>query len=168
MKSSSQDDIIIPRWLRAAQVIVGIVCILLTFIIFSSPKLGDFTLLFLIEITLIIIGLERVATGITSHGTKRLSRAINIGLGLGITNFAVLDFLTPKMTTQWLIILLGFGLLANGILRIIDVLRKSEYGRFTRLSRHDELKHKGICLFIVVVNIPEDLRITVRISDCYN
>ena len=135
MNSSSEDDIIIPRWLRAAQVIVGIVCILLTFIIFSSPKIGNFTLLFLIEITLIIIGLERVATGITSHGTKRLYRAINIGLGLGITGFAVLGFLTPKITTQWLIILLGLGLLANGILRIIDVLRKSEYGGFTRMLR---------------------------------
>lgn len=133
MEPSSEDDIIIPRWLRAAQVIVGIVCILLSTIILLSPKLGNFTLLFLIEITLIIIGLERVATGITAHSTKRLSRAINIGLGLGITGFAVLGFLTPKLTTQWLIVLLGLGLLANGVLRIIDGLRKSEYGRFTRL-----------------------------------
>ena len=135
MKSSSQDDIIIPSWLRAAQVIVGIVCVLLSTIIFLSPGLGSYTLLFLIEITLIIIGSERVASGITSRGTKRSSRAISIGLGLGIIGFAVLGFLTPKLTTQWLIILLGLGLLANGILRIIDGLRNIEYERFTRLFR---------------------------------
>lgn len=135
MKSSSQDDIIIPSWLRAAQVIVGIVCVLLSTTIFLSPGLGSYTLLFLIEITLIIIGSERVASGITSRGTKRSSRAISIGLGLGIIGFAVLGFLTPKLTTQWLIILLGLGLLANGILRIIDGLRNIEYERFTRLFR---------------------------------
>jgi Short repeat of unknown function (DUF308) len=132
---SSEDDIIIPSWLRAAQVIVGIVCILLSITIFLSSGLGSYTLLFLIEITLIIIGSERVATGITSRGTKRSSRAINIGLGLGIIGFAVLGFLTPQLTTQWLIILLGLGLLANGILRIIDGLRNIEYERFTRLFR---------------------------------
>ena len=135
MKSSSQDDIIIPSWLRAAQVIVGIVCILLSITIFLSPGLGSYTLLFLIEITLIIIGSERVASGIASRGTKRSSRAISIGLGLGMIGFAVLGFLTPKLTTQWLIVLLGLGLLANGILRIIDGLRNIEYERFTRLFR---------------------------------
>jgi uncharacterized membrane protein HdeD (DUF308 family) len=132
---SSEDDIIIPSWLRAAQVIVGLVCILLSITIFLSSGLGSYTLLFLIEITLIIIGSERVATGITLRGTKRSSRAINIGLGLGIIGFAVLGFLTPQLTTQWLIILLGLGLLANGILRIIDGLRNIEYERFTRLFR---------------------------------
>jgi uncharacterized membrane protein HdeD (DUF308 family) len=132
---SSEDDIIIPSWLRAAQVIVGIVCILLSITIFLSSGLGSYTLLFLIEITLIIIGSERVASGIASRGTKRSSRAINIGLGLGIIGFAVLGFLTPQLTTQWLIILLGLGLLANGILRIIDGLRNIEYERFTRLFR---------------------------------
>jgi uncharacterized membrane protein HdeD (DUF308 family) len=132
---SSEDDIIIPSWLRAAQVIVGLVCILLSITIFLSSGLGSYTLLFLIEITLIIIGSERVASGITSRGTKRSSRAISIGLGLGIIGFAVLGFLTPKLTTQWLIILLGLGLLANGILRIIDGLRNIEYERFTRLFR---------------------------------
>ena len=136
MESSSEDDVIsIPRWLRASQVVVGIVCIALSILIFLSRGLGSYTLLFIMEITLIIIGLERVATGITSHGTKRLSRAINIGLGLGITGFAVLGFLTPKATTQWLILLLGLGLLANGVLRIIDGLRNIEYERFTRLFR---------------------------------
>ena len=132
---SSEDDIIIPRWLRASQVVVGIVCIVISILIFLSRGLGSYTLLFIMEITLIIIGLERVATGITSHGTKRLSRAINIGLGLGITGFAILGFLTPKATTQWLILLLGLGLLANGVLRIIDGLRNIEYERFTRLFR---------------------------------
>jgi uncharacterized membrane protein HdeD (DUF308 family) len=135
LKSSSEDDIIIPRWLRAAQVIVGIVCILLSITIFLSPGLGSYTLLFLIEITLIIIGSERVASGIASRGTKKSSRAISIGFGLGIIGFAVLGFLTPKLTTQWLIVLLGLGLLANGILRIIDGLRNIEYERFTRLFR---------------------------------
>jgi uncharacterized membrane protein HdeD (DUF308 family) len=132
---SSEDDIIIPSWLRTAQVIVGIVCIVLSITIFLSSGLGSYTLLFLIEITLIIIGSERVATGITSRGTKKSSRAISIGLGLGIIGFAVLGFLTPKLTTQWLIVLLGLGLLANGILRIIDGLRNIEYERFTRLFR---------------------------------
>jgi uncharacterized membrane protein HdeD (DUF308 family) len=149
---SSEDDIIIPRWLRAAQVIVGIVCILLSITIFLSSGLGSYTLLFLIEITLIIIGSERVATGITLRGTKRSSRAINIGLGLGIIGFAVLGFLTPQLTTQWLIILLGLGLLANGILRIIDGLRNIEYERFTRLFRLGTGAVSVVISILVLVN----------------
>jgi uncharacterized membrane protein HdeD (DUF308 family) len=149
---SSEDDIIIPSWLRAAQVIVGIVCILLSITIFLSPGLGSYTLLFLIEITLIIIGSERVATGITLRGTKRSSRAINIGLGLGIIGFAVLGFLTPQLTTQWLIILLGLGLLANGILRIIDGLRNIEYERFTRLFRLGAGAVSVVISILVLVN----------------
>jgi uncharacterized membrane protein HdeD (DUF308 family) len=152
LKSSSQDDIIIPSWLRAAQVIVGIVCILLSITIFLSSGLGSYTLLFLIEITLIIIGSERVATGITLRGTKRSSRAINIGLGLGIIGFAVLGFLTPQLTTQWLIILLGLGLLANGILRIIDGLRNIEYERFTRLFRLGTGAVSVVISILVLVN----------------
>jgi uncharacterized membrane protein HdeD (DUF308 family) len=149
---SSEDDIIIPSWLRAAQVIVGIVCILLSITIFLSSGLGSYTLLFLIEITLIIIGSERVATGITLRGTKRSSRAINIGLGLGIIGFAVLGFLTPQLTTQWLIILLGLGLLANGILRIIDGLRNIEYERFTRLFRLGAGAVSVVISILVLVN----------------
>jgi uncharacterized membrane protein HdeD (DUF308 family) len=149
---SSEDDIIIPSWLRAAQVIVGIVCILLSIAIFLSSGLGSYTLLFLIEITLIIIGSERVATGITLRGTKRSSRAINIGLGLGIIGFAVLGFLTPQLTTQWLIILLGLGLLANGILRIIDGLRNIEYERFTRLFRLGAGAVSVVISILVLVN----------------
>jgi uncharacterized membrane protein HdeD (DUF308 family) len=149
---SSEDDIIIPSWLRAAQVIVGIVCILLSITIFLSSGLGSYTLLFLIEITLIIIGSERVATGITLRGTKRSSRAINIGLGLGIIGFAVLGFLTPQLTTQWLIILLGLGLLANGILRIIDGLRNIEYERFTRLFRLGTGAVSVVISILVLVN----------------
>jgi uncharacterized membrane protein HdeD (DUF308 family) len=149
---SSEDDIIIPSWLRAAQVIVGIVCILLSIAIFLSSGLGSYTLLFLIEITLIIIGSERVATGITSRGIKRSSRAINIGLGLGIIGFALLGFLTPQLTTQWLIILLGLGLLANGILRIIDGLRNIEYERFTRLFRLGAGAVSVVISILVLVN----------------
>jgi uncharacterized membrane protein HdeD (DUF308 family) len=31
-----------------------------------------------------------------------------------------LGFFTPKLTTEWLVLLLGLGLLANGVVRIVD------------------------------------------------
>jgi uncharacterized membrane protein HdeD (DUF308 family) len=40
--------------------------------------------------------------------------------------FALLGFFTPKLTTQWLILLLGLGLLANGVIRIIDGFRNKD------------------------------------------
>src|SRR5829696_7805308 len=111
----------IPRSLRTFQIIVGAICIILSVLVLVGPRLGTYTFLFFIEITLLIQGAERIASGVRSPGIKKSSRIINIAIG-----FALLGFFTPKLTTQWLVLLLGLGLLANGIVRIVDGFRNKD------------------------------------------
>jgi hypothetical protein len=115
-----------PKGLRTFQIIVGAICITLSILVLAGPRLGTYTFLFFIEITLLILGAERIASGVRSPRLKRSSRIINIALGSAIIGFALLGFFTPKLTTEWLVLLLGLGLLANGIVRIVDGFRNKD------------------------------------------
>jgi uncharacterized membrane protein HdeD (DUF308 family) len=86
--------------------------------------------------TLLILGAERIASGVRSPQIKRSSRIVNIAIGSVIIGIALLGFFTPKLTTQYLVLLLGFGLLANGVVRIVDGFRnKDVYETSTLLFR---------------------------------
>ena len=77
-----------------------------------------------------ILGAERIASGVRAKGVKRSSRLLNIGVGVGIIIYIGSGFFFPQFATKWLIIFLGFGLLANGIVRIISGLKKNEEESF--------------------------------------
>jgi uncharacterized membrane protein HdeD (DUF308 family) len=98
----------------------------LSILVLAGPWLGTYTFLFFIEITLLILGGERIASGLRSPRLKRSSRIINIAIGSAIIGFALLGFFTPRLTTEWLVLLLGLGLLANGIVRIVDGFRNKD------------------------------------------
>ena len=77
-------------------------------------------------IGLILLGAERLVSGIVAKGTKRSSRLINIGVGVGLIIYIGSGFFYPEFATKWLIYFLGFGLLANGVIRIVTGLKKKE------------------------------------------
>jgi hypothetical protein len=51
---------------------------------------------------------------------------LNIGVGVGLIIYIGSGFFYPEFATKWLIIFLGFGLLANGVIRIVTGLKKKE------------------------------------------
>jgi hypothetical protein len=51
---------------------------------------------------------------------------LNIGVGIGLIIYIGSGFFYPEFATKWLIIFLGFGLLANGVIRIVTGLKKKE------------------------------------------
>jgi uncharacterized membrane protein HdeD (DUF308 family) len=57
----------ISKWSRIFLLGVGILSV--SFMIFASPLLGIFLLTFILAINLLIIGIESIAYGITSHRT---------------------------------------------------------------------------------------------------
>ena len=72
----------VPRKLRAFQIIVGAICIILSILVLTGSKyLGTYTFLFLIETTLLVIGAERIVSGVRSPHIKRSTRIINIAIG---------------------------------------------------------------------------------------
>ncbi len=116
-------------WFWGLQIAVGSLCLLLSGVILfygiETPA-GAYIWLFLAGIGLITLGAERLASGLLAKGVKRSSRLLNIGVGVGLIIYIGSGFFYPQFATKWLIIFLGFGLLANGIIRIVTGLKKKE------------------------------------------
>ncbi len=127
-------DIISPKWLRIFQVAVGLICIALSIsIILGSGKLGAYSLIFLSSIAFIIIGIERIIVGIRSASLKRRSRLISIGIGVGIVVYFGSGYFAPVFVSKLYVLILGFGLLAMGAMRIIDGIKNSTYERPSKI-----------------------------------
>jgi uncharacterized membrane protein HdeD (DUF308 family) len=118
-------------WFWVFQIAVGILCLLLSGVVLyygiqKETTVGAYIWLFLAGIGLILLGAERLVSGIVAKGVKRSSRLLNIGVGVGLIVYIGSGFFFPEFATKWLIIFLGFGLLANGIIRIVTGLKKNE------------------------------------------
>ncbi|MBV9176073.1 MAG: hypothetical protein JO297_03455 [Nitrososphaeraceae archaeon] len=126
-------EIVSPKWMRFFQVIVGLICIGISiFMLLGSYKLGAFSLIFLASTAFIIIGIERIIVGIRGTYLKRSSRLISIGIGVGIVVFFGSAYFSPVFVTKLYILILGFGLLATGAVRIIDGIKNSSYSRSSK------------------------------------
>ena len=115
-----------PKWLRIVQITIGAAAIILSLFIIVSPKIGGITAISMVAITLLIVGIERIASGISSRYSKR-SRLINIGLGAVIVFFGIFTLANPSGSINFMILLVGIALLINGIVRIVDALIKKKY-----------------------------------------
>ena len=114
------------RWFWPIQIAVGIICISLSIWIVFSPQIGAYALFFLAGIGLIVLGAERIVSGIKAEKSRRKYRILNIGIGAAIIAFFLPGFIVPALVINYLVLFLGFGLLANGALRIIDGLRRQK------------------------------------------
>src|SRR5215218_10446919 len=134
------------RWFWLIQIAVGIICILLSILIFFTPQIGSYALFFLAGTGLIVLGAERIVTGIRAQKSRRKYRLINIGIGAALIAYMLPGFIVPELVIKYLVLFLGFGLLANGALRIIDGLR--------RHKRQDEsLTSSSLGLGIVITAV---------------
>ena len=121
------------RWFWPIQIAVGIICISLSIWIVFSPQIGSYALFFLAGTGLIVLGAERIVSGIKAEKSRRKYRIINIGIGATLIAYMLPGFIFPDLVIKYLVLFLGFGLLANGVLRIIDGLKrqKQEQGSLT-------------------------------------
>src|SRR5205823_9674881 len=108
-----------PKGIRISQIVLGGIAIALSLAVISSPRAGIATITFLLSITLLVVGIERLVTGFTPSEQPKSSRFGNIGLGAlaALLGIAVLAF--PIFTTGVLVTLLALGLFFIGIARII-------------------------------------------------
>jgi uncharacterized membrane protein HdeD (DUF308 family) len=120
---SDSQVLIAPKWLRILQITIGAAAIILSIFIIISPKLGGITAISMVAITLLIVGIERIASGVSSKYSKR-SRLINIGLGIVIVAFGIFTIANPSGSIRFMVLLVGIALLINGIVRITDALIK--------------------------------------------
>lgn len=121
-----------PKGIRISQIVLGGIAIALSLAIISSPGFGIATITFLLSITLLVVGIERLVTGFTPSEQSKSSRFGNIGLGAlaALLGIAVVAF--PLFTTGVLVSLLALGLLSIGIARIIHGISDKNISKWSK------------------------------------
>ena len=89
-----------PRGTRILQIVLGGIAIALSLGVIFNPGIGIATLALLLSVTLLVVGIERVVTGLTQSNRSKLSKFGNISLGalVALIGIAVLAF--PVFATE--------------------------------------------------------------------
>ena len=120
-----------PNWLRYIQVGLGAVSIILSIVILAFPGIAVYTIILILSIALLIIGIERIATGIAPL-PSRSSRIANIGLGALAIAVALAVISFPVFTAGLLVTLAAISLLFVGIARIVQGARNKDAPGWSR------------------------------------
>ena len=116
-----------PKWVRAAQIILGALAILLAIVALTNSGLT--ILLILIAIILVITGFEKTISGLfIAHNL----RFFTIGLGILTIILAGLALTYPIAAVRVLLLILGFSLMVDGFSRIADGLTNKSDKRLVR------------------------------------
>src|SRR5215217_2178277 len=134
------------RWFWPIQIAVGIICISLSIWIVFSPQIGGYALFFLAGTGLIILGAERIVSGIKAETSRRKYRILNIGIGAALIAYMLPGFIFPDLVIKYLVLFLGFGLLANGALRIIDGLKRQK-------QEHESLTFSSLGTGVIITAV---------------
>ena len=116
-----------PKWVRATQITLGALAILLAIVALTNSGLK--ILLILIAIVLVITGFEKTVTGLfIAHNL----RFFTIGLGALTIILAGLALTYPVSAARLLLLILGFSLMVDGFSRIADGLTNKSDKRLVR------------------------------------
>ncbi|MDH5267070.1 MAG: DUF308 domain-containing protein [Candidatus Bathyarchaeota archaeon] len=108
-----------PGWLRALDIVFGLIAIIASIVVLGYQQLAILTLILVLSIVLLVIGIARIIIGISAKYLSDGLRAINVGTGILSLVIAIVTMLYPQLATQVLIYLLSFALLIHGIARIV-------------------------------------------------
>jgi uncharacterized membrane protein HdeD (DUF308 family) len=105
-----------PGWKRAAQIGLGVITIILAIYAIVYPGITLVTLVWILAIIFLIVGIEKVLSGIFIPSGSRWG---TIGLGILVIIMASIALAYPVGTTVALFLFLGLALLFEGIAMII-------------------------------------------------
>jgi uncharacterized membrane protein HdeD (DUF308 family) len=106
-------------WLRAANLIIGFIILLLSLVVLSYPGLAITTLIMILAIGLIITGSVRIFIGFMDESISDKLRGFNVFIGLLMFVLAFIVIIYNWLTTIVLIYILAFSLLLNGLARFV-------------------------------------------------
>ena len=113
-----------PPWLRMLQIVFGSIAVLLSIIVLLFliiyPAVILLTVILFLSIVFLIVGIERIAIGISSLSSTKKTRYTNIVLGIAVLGLSIFLMEFPIYTAAFLIILAGVALLVSGIARVVQ------------------------------------------------
>ena len=132
MKTASEKNV--SKGIRILQIIVGIIAIGLSIAVIINPGFGIEILVFLLSITLLVVGIERVSIAflpyIKTLSTTRISNIVLGGLAIALS-IIVIAF--PIFTIGFLVTLLAIGLLFIGVARIVHGVIDKQTSKWSRI-----------------------------------
>ena len=132
MSSSSLSEPKSPGWLRAAQIGLGVIAVIISIFILASPALSVVSIVISVAIILLIVGIEKVLSGIFIPSKSRWG---SVGLGIIVIILSIIVLSFPVGTTAFLIILLAIALLIDGIARVIHGIADKTSRSWSRMFR---------------------------------
>ncbi|HET9805976.1 MAG TPA: DUF308 domain-containing protein [Nitrososphaeraceae archaeon] len=131
MKTASEKGV--SKGIRILQIIVGIIAIALSIAVIVNPGFGIEFLVFLLSITLFVVGIERVSIGFLPYIRKSSTRIGNIVLGGLAILLSIIVIAFPIFTMGFLVTLLALGLLFIGIARIVHGVLDKQTSKWSRI-----------------------------------
>jgi uncharacterized membrane protein HdeD (DUF308 family) len=123
-----------PGWLRFLQVVLGLISIGLSIVVLASPASAIDFVVILVAVVLFIVGIERIASGISAASTKASSSIVNIGVGVLVIILSSVAIAFPLESAVFLIILGAVALLFSGIARLVHGLVDSNNAGWSRAA----------------------------------
>ena len=132
MKTASEKNV--SKGIRILRIIVGIIALGLSIAVIINPGFGIEILVFLLSITLLVVGIERVSIAflpyIKTSSTTRISNIVLGGLAIALS-IIVIAF--PIFTIGFLVTLLAIGLLFIGVARIVHGVIDKQTSKWSRI-----------------------------------
>ncbi|HEX2405890.1 MAG TPA: DUF308 domain-containing protein, partial [Nitrososphaeraceae archaeon] len=131
MKIESEKGI--SKGIRILQIIVGIIAIALSIAVIVNFGFGIEILVFLLSISLFVVGIERISIAFLPYIRKLSTRISNIVLGGLAIALAIIVIAFPIFAIGFLVTLLALGLLFIGIARIVHGVIDKQTSKWSRI-----------------------------------
>jgi len=121
-----------PGWVRAVQIGLGIIAIILSLYVLAFPVIAVISVVYVLAIVLFVLAIERIIVGVfvPTPGTSRWG---TVGLGIIVLIMSIIVIAFPVGTTVFLIFLLGVALFFDGIARIVHGIGDKSISKGSRV-----------------------------------
>jgi uncharacterized membrane protein HdeD (DUF308 family) len=118
-----------PGWKRGALIGLGALAIVLSILVLIHPRMTVVSIVYLAGIVLMIVGIEKIISGIFSRNKSRWG---TVGLGILALIFGSIAVGYPVHAAVFVIIMLGIGLLFAGISHVVNGIGNKESPGWSR------------------------------------
>ena len=105
----------LPTWLRAADIILGVLAFVLSVVVIAEPGFAQLTLVLLLYVALFVRGVAGISLGASAKMFSTPLRAASIAVGALSIVLAIIFLVVPALAVATLILLLSIGLFITGV-----------------------------------------------------
>jgi uncharacterized membrane protein HdeD (DUF308 family) len=105
----------LPTWLRAANIVLGVLAFILSGVVINEPGFAVRTLVLILYVVLFVRGVAGISLGAAGKQFSAMLRGLSVAVGVLSIILAIVFLALPALGVDVLIILLSLGLLITGL-----------------------------------------------------